>query len=393
MKRAALWSLPVVLVTGALALWMSSRMRTDPLPALPPPALERFWIEARLDFIEDPEGFAFRVSGSTGLPAETALRVRVFAVEEVFDPRRGIREDEEPLVWENDGPQPPFRDFLAGGGPFALEACRFRRRPYSLRYRARVTYDPGKQTEEIRLLVGGEEVSVAAEFRLGSEPAYASELRERVAEAQEDLEELDRIRREIRGEIARQETSSDPEAWHAWLEIWRPRLSSSLGRNQERFELWSVWPERVARMKLGATGEYLSRVLDDATALLLAPSGVEGAGDRERAARLKERLAALAEFIEETRGEVGFDGRLDPEVFGPLLSRYERALEGLPVTRGDALTALLRCAPPLRHRRRSYAALNDVGFGLARLIEAPGPETRAAHDRALASFKSLAGLE
>ena len=381
-----LWSVPGSLAACALAVWLSSRMRTEPLPDLPPPALERCWIDARLGFLEGSEGFAFRLSGTTRLPAETVLRARVHALEEVIDPRQGRpREDEEPLVWDDDGSNPPFRRFRAGYGPFEFEVCRFRRRPYSLRYRARISYRPEDQEPEVRELLGEEEFSITADTRLGGEPAFLSELQSRRAEAEEDLKRLEEIWREVRRETARQEEARDPESWHAWTEIWRPRLEAFSTRNRERFELWCVWPERRAKMRLGGIAELLRRLLEAQTGPL--------ADDPDRAGRARELRAAIPEYLAETDDEIDLGGRLDPEVFGPLLARYDRALGGLPATRGDALAALLSCAPPLHHRRRAYASLNDVGFGLARLLEAPGPGTRAAHDRALASFKSLAGLE
>ena len=100
-----------VLLAGAGALWLALRMKTDPLPPLPPPSIVSHPIEPFLEVREESGLFRFRVTGSADVPAGTVLRARLFAVEAVSDFRRGVREDEEPLVYEEEDELPPWRRF------------------------------------------------------------------------------------------------------------------------------------------------------------------------------------------------------------------------------------------------------------------------------------------
>jgi hypothetical protein len=370
-----------LILAGVGAVWLASRMRTDPLPLLPPPATVHHHLEFRLEVREESGQYVFRVAGATDAPPGTVLRARVFAVEAMGDFRLGVREDEEPLVYEDEGPVPAWRRFRPEDGAFSVDVYAFRRRPYSLRYRARVAYHPEDQTREIRDRLGEESVSAAADLRLGTDVALAQEIQSRQAEAQADLAELEEIWAQIRRPPP---ACSDAESGYAWSRIWMTTIEASERRNLERFGLWCVAIERVSKMRLSGVAECLRRIIDDRTAVL--------AGDSDRAERLRDRMTALAEYLEETREASGLD-TLDPDLFRPLLTRYEAAVAGLPATRREALEALLRCAPPLTRRRRAYALLSDIGDRLARLLEAPGPQTREAHDLTLAAFKSLAGLD
>jgi hypothetical protein len=349
MNRLSAWVLTVLLAAPSLRL----RAQED--------------LDAKLELREENGRHVFRVSGTSNLPAGTPLRVRIFAVESVPDRSGKLREDEEPLVTDDED-RPAARAFRAPSGTFSMGVHSFRRRPYSLHYRARIEA-PGR--------------AFAVELRAGSGADFEAELRARAAEAREDFLALDGVWIQMRRELARQSEHPDAETWHAWSTSWRSRIGESEARNLERFDLWCVMPERRAKMRLGAVAEYLRRTIDDQAAAL--------DGDAERAARLRERLTRFAAYLDETRDDLGIDA-LDPEVFGPILARYERALAGLPATRGEALTALLECGPPLRDRRRPYALLSDLASSLARFLRSPGPEARESHARSLADFKSLAGL-
>ena len=69
--------------------------------------------------------YIFSVKGTTNLPAETHLRARIYAVEVIDDPRRGKREDEEPLVWGDDVAQPEYRPVIIMHGKFRQDVHRF----------------------------------------------------------------------------------------------------------------------------------------------------------------------------------------------------------------------------------------------------------------------------
>ncbi len=366
-----------------LAVALASRMDPEPPPPAPAPVPEEFRVEARLDLVEDDGTFAFRVSGRTNLPHGTVLRARAFAVDRSASGPG--EEDEEPLVWEDDETQPAVARLSTRGGRFSGEVCRFPRRPYSIPYRVRIEVRRDEQPPDLRPLLGDEEASGLAELRPADRAAFRSEILERRAEAGRDLDELEALFRDLRRELDRQRAAPDPDGWRFLEGAWRGRVAVLLRRNEERFELWCVFEERRAKMRLKGGGDCLLRTIEDAGAFLA------GQGDRD--GRLRERMAALGDFLEEARDEGGYGGGMDPEVFGPLLSAYEEAVARLPAARREALEGLLRLAPPLVRRKRAYAALSDVGFGLARLLDAPGPEAWDTHDRALAEFRSLAGLD
>src|SRR5262245_44183188 len=79
--------------------------------------------EAKLTLSLNTEGekFVFNVDGRTTLPKGTVIRLRVFAVERVPQFQGGFREDEEPLVWEDeeDG-QKPYQKLEVDGLPFRV---------------------------------------------------------------------------------------------------------------------------------------------------------------------------------------------------------------------------------------------------------------------------------
>jgi hypothetical protein len=97
--------------------------------AAPPPADAKWKAEFKLSLVERDGKWTFIVDGTTNIPPETKLRARVYALEIFTDFKEGEREDDEPLVWEDEGGQPSFRSFNPEGGKFHEEVYTFVRKP------------------------------------------------------------------------------------------------------------------------------------------------------------------------------------------------------------------------------------------------------------------------
>src|ERR1051325_8840802 len=83
--------------------------------APPPPADAKWKADFKLTLVERDGKWIFIVDGTTNIPPETKLRARVYALELFTDFKEGEREDDEPLVWEDENGQPSFRAFYPEG--------------------------------------------------------------------------------------------------------------------------------------------------------------------------------------------------------------------------------------------------------------------------------------
>src|SRR6185295_12667447 len=119
--------------------------------APPPPPDAKWKADFKLSLAEKDGKWIFTVDGTTNIPPETKLRARIYALEVFSDFKEGEREDDEPLVWEDDGTQPSYRTFNPVGGKFHEDVYAFVRKPYSIRYRAKVHYFTKDQTDAITL--------------------------------------------------------------------------------------------------------------------------------------------------------------------------------------------------------------------------------------------------
>ena len=155
--------------------------------APPPPPDAKWKAEFKLSLTERDGKYVFAVEGTTNIPPEVKLRARIYALEVFSDFKEGEREDDEPLVWEDDGGQPSFRIFNAIGGKFREDVYTFARKPYSIRYRAKVHYFTKDQTDAITLKLGDDDFFRKADLRVGTDADYEKELRDRVQEVAEEM--------------------------------------------------------------------------------------------------------------------------------------------------------------------------------------------------------------
>jgi hypothetical protein len=376
----------------------------------PPDAPDAKWkANFALSVVEKDGKWQFRIDGVTNIPSEVKLRARVYALEKFQDFKEGEREDDEPLVWEDDSGQPSYHVFNPeGGGQFHEVVYTFARKPYSIQYRAKVHYNPRDQSDAITLKLGDDEFSRKADLRLGTDADYAAQLRDRVKEVSEDLVALEKLYDEFVEEYPRFLKKFDVAAWAKWKEPWLDRIETIEKRNDTRYSLWAVWMERQAKMRVGGMCELLAR------RMIGAAEGhfLQGLKTEER---VQELIKGFHDYFEEAIEVIGVNAPLDPKTVGPLVATYERALAPLKAwaadpkgdgadvirkARREGIGALLELAPLLQNRKRGYLYVNTISARFSQLLELidskPSPEALKKGvddlDRALGEFKTFAGI-
>lgn len=391
----------------------ASKAKAPPAPAPaqenPKKAPTADW-KATLKLTLEQKGneWVFVLEGTTNIPREVSLRARVYAVELVNDPVQGKREDEEPLVWEDEGDQPGFKVVEVSDGRLREEVYRFVRKPWSIRYRGRLLYRPRDQSEEVLKKFGDDDWSLSADLRFGTEAEYGAELRERLKETTDDLISLEKLHGGLRKKVEEHRKKHDPASWKAWKEPWYATVEEINERNKQRFSLWAVWMERQAKMRIGGMCELLRRIV--------VAAGDQFVAEKPDFSRLGEMIEGWHGYFEEAIEVIGIDAPLDVERVGPLLHDYEIAFaplrawlekrEGEDVRRDarrDCLAALFKLPPLLQNRKRAYTYVNEISVRFTRLLEASdapaSPEAAASvrkaleeHDGALRDFKRFAGI-
>jgi len=357
---------------------------------------DRWKIQFKLTLVEKEGTWSFVVQGTTDLPAATVLRAQVFAINVVSDPNAGPVEDEEPLVRGDDDQRPSFKSFKSGVGWFHEEVHSFRRKPYSLKYRARVQYVPADQTDEVTLKVGDEEFSRPADLRAGTEESYETELKERVVDATRDLLLLEKLGGELKEWMAR--PARDPAAWTAWREGAATALAALQAKNRERFDIWTVWSEYQTRMRVRGLCGFLDRII------------LEVDDKDSDAKRIRKWMAGFEESYGDALTVIGIDPPLEARSGSAAVAAYEKAVA--PLREGsvrrevrrkacaEGVAALFDLLQLLRTRTRAYVYVNTISLRFLRLFdlmdESAGAETLAAafrdHDASLREFRAFAGL-
>ena len=355
----------------------------------------RWKVDVKLSLVEKDGKWSFRIDGTTDLPAGTVLNARVFVLDVVDDPIQGrIEDDTEALVGADDPFQSAAHAFRIDGAEFHEAVHSFKRKPYSISYRVKVTYSPDDQSDALALKVGDESFSHRADLRVGTEADLATELRERVRDLGRDLVTLEKLSTELDGWIGR--AAKDPAAWQAWKEPAAETIDSLELKNLHRFNVWAVWAEYQGRMRIGGLSGLLQRIIQ----------GLDEPAPDEK--KLRRWMTGFVDSIDEAYTVIGFDPPLDERKAGPVLAAYEQAvkpiLEGkadqLRAARSDGISALFDLLRLLRSRPRGYTYVNEVGFNLSQVWtlvndKAPAPEVNQAlarHDAALRQLRKFAGL-
>ncbi len=353
-------------------------------------------INFTLSLAEKEGKWIFTVDGTTDLPQETALRARVYAVTLIDHPFEGQVEDEEPLVTGDDPVQPSWRKFSAKDGKFRQDVYAFKRKPYSIAYRARVYYLPEDQTDAITLKVGNEEFSRLSDLRFGTDEEYEKELKARQDQSAKDLQYLEGSTAELDGWI--QAVDGDPKGWSTWKTKTLATMEALQKRNEEGFALWSVPPSRLGRMVLGGLCHYFER-------------SVEAVEERQPGPQLRVRMRRLLDAIDEAYDQLGMDAPLELTRAKPVFEAYERSVAPLREgfgqvdvrrrVRAEGVAALFDLLTLIRARQRSYVHLNGLSVKFTRIFQlvdagaAPEvvKEAVEAHEAALRDFRRRAGLQ
>jgi len=357
---------------------------------------DRWKIDFKLSLVEKDGRWSFMVDGSSDLPAGTLLTARVYVLEVVNDPIQGPSEDDgEALVGRDDSTQSAYHSFrVAAGGKFQERVHSFRRKPYSISYRAKIEYDPEDQTPALALKAGDALFFRKADLRVGSDAEFAAELRDRVREIGKDLVRLEARASELGEWIAR--AGKAPEAWTAWKEPALAEIGELQDRNEQRFNVWAVWPEYQCRMRISGLSEFLEKMI----AALDDPAGDEK--------RLRGWMTGFVDSLDEAYTVIGYEPPLDVRKAGPVLAAYEKAVspllegraEAFRRARAEGLSALFDVLRLLRSRPRGYSYVNEMSRRLTRLCElidekaSPEEVTEALrqHGAALQEFRTFAGL-
>ena len=376
--------------------------------AILPPALLLCLAAQEVDFtlrLEFRDGaWVFRVEGRTDLPPEAELRARVYAVTLVDDFGKGKREDEEPLVYDDDRIRTAFRRIVVKDGTFAADVTRFRREPWALRYRARIHYRPAGGSDE--------EVSFAADLRHGDDEQFTLQMKARVEEAVRDLVTVLELHREFRKRFEEHRKRFRGGAWKSWKDDWFERVERLRERNEERYNLWCVWMERQVRLGVDSSCHLLRRMLMDGGEYFTDAALT----DEERAARLKRIEDIFGDFHDYWEGvveRVGVGHRvpIDPDRVGPILRAVDGACEPLRGwvksgegdlreirvrMRREGLAAILRLPAILRIRKSVYRLVEALALRFRRLLDAAEAESGIkealrAYDEAMGELRRFAG--
>ncbi|HLF94905.1 MAG TPA: hypothetical protein VJB14_15670 [Planctomycetota bacterium] len=339
--------------------------------------------------------WVFVLRGTTRIPDEVRLRAHVYAVELFLDPVQGRREDEEPLVWEDEEEQPATTAVDRVSGRFRTDVCRFARKPWSLLYRARLQYRPRDQSGEVLERFGEGPWDLHVDLRVGTEASYAEELQAHFKRSAGDLRALERLHRDLRRKVEELPRAASA----AWKAPWLAAVEEIDVRNRHRFSLWAVWSERQTKMRIGGMCELFRRILKAAEA---------GEG------RVAEMIDGWRDYFDEAIDQTGIPAPFDFEQVGPVVADYEigfgplrawfedRAREDVrQPARRECLTALLKLTSLAKGRRVPYKYVNEICVRLTRLHELsddpPTPENQAAvrtaleeHDRAVQDFVRFA---
>lgn len=356
---------------------------------------EKWTIDFTLSLSEKEGTWVFSVDGTTDLPPETVLRARVFAVTMVDHPFDGPREDDdEALVRADDPIRPSFVEFKAGKGRFSEKVYGFRRKPYSIRYRAKVFYRPEDQTDAVTLKVGDAEFFRTADLRVGTDASYEAELKERSAEAGKDFMNLEKLGGALAGWVAA--APADPDGWGAWKRMALAETAAVQMRNEHRFDLWAVYLESQSRFRLRGLCDAVERIIafiDDRDGVGVLPW-----------------LRWYEQSVDAAYTTLGIDAPLDEGRAKPAFAAYEATMASLRGNidrpdvrrraRAEGVAALFDLLQMIRTRQRAYIHVNTLGARFTRIFQladadAPGEEVKAAleaHDAALREFRRFAGL-
>lgn len=362
---------------------------------------DKWKLEFKAAVARTGENWAFRIEGTTDLPAGTVLRARILALEESTDPRNGDPVlDEEPLYYGDEA----FQDVEVAGGKFSRNVYSLKRRPYSLRYRARIVVDPDYQNADVKAKVGAEPIQRDVDFRQGDDAKFAEELKATARELHDEFTRVKDLYDALKKEFAEQQKGFGENRWKRWIDPWMDALQELRVRNDDRMMLWTVWIERQGKMRLEGFCMRLPDLASDCREVL--------EGKSEVLARTQQKMSSFLDYYEEAIEVVGLEMPLDLETIAPALAEYQKQVEILrkrenwsterPRVKRAAQQALLTVAGAFEKRKKGYYRVNEIMTQFTQLLRladapaSPSPKFQDAleeHDRLLWDFKSYAGIK
>ncbi len=395
------------------------------------PPKPKFKTEFKLAVEGAAPRWGFAIEGTTDLPDGVVLKARLFAVEEVDDFKGGKRIDEEPMIAEGRG----FRLYTVRGGKIRETLLAVARKPYSLWYRARLTYDPNVQDVSMLDKAGEVEFNWTAELHLGSPKELDLELAATVKDLTRELEEVQSLFRDLRGKFQVWTRAPDETAFAEWRKGISARAETIRKNNESRYSIWAVWLERQAKFRFEMFADRFDGLCADFEEWLGIKKKIgefskdpgkhaeelKGLKEEEQdhLLRIMHGLAGFQAYFEEAREALGIDTPSDPDAVSAILKDYEAATgelaavsakgdaaawkAGATEARAKARRALLRLSAPGLLPRRAYDRVLELADKFAQLYalleriaggEKPPPnETAAEHAALVAEFRKYAGVK
>ena len=391
----------------------------------------KFKLEYKLVLEETAPKWTFSIEGTTDLPDGVAIKARLLVLEEVDDFRGGKRIDEEPMIQEGRG----WLLLTFRGGKFKETLLATARKPYSLWYRARLTYDPDVQEPAIMDKVGETTYTFDKDLHLGTPKDFERELAATAKELGVEMEGILSIFRDLRSRFQAWTRAPDPAAFKEWKKGLDAKLEDLRKRNADRFSIWAAWLERQAKFRVDSFCDRFEWLCKDFEDWLAKKARVDALSkdpkknalelrdlrdeEQDRQLRIVHGLDGFLAYFEESREALGIDTPTDPEAVGAILKDYEAAVEDLialgekrdaeawnarsPEARAKARKGLMRLAGPNLLPRRAYdrvlellekfgelSAVLDKAAGGA---EAPVAASVESHRKLIADFRKYAGIK
>jgi hypothetical protein len=341
----------------------------------------KFEVQFKLVIEEGQGRWTFWAEGTTTLPDGTDLKARLYAVDLVDDFKGGRRPDEEGLIQERRG----WRLHRIKDGRFRIKLLESARKPYSIWYRCRLTYDPEIQDIPIFDKVGEAKMEWQHDLKPASPAEFDRELAGTVKDLTRELEEVQSLFRDLRGRFQVWTRAPDAKAFEEWRKGFDKKVEAIRKHNDTRWSIWVVWLERQAKFRFESFADRLENLCANfetwlgLKAKLAAEKNAETLKEltdeeQDRQLLIMHGLNGFLAYFEEAREALGIDTPSDPDAVGALLKDYEAAT--------DELAALAAKKDAALWNERAPAARNRARRALLKL-SLPGLLPRRAYDRVL----------
>jgi hypothetical protein len=220
--------------------------------AQPKPAKEPIRIEFKVELRQEGNFHTFAFEGTTNLPPGTMLRATVYYPEEYERP------GPEGKVLKEMIPDHLFlRDYenrlrVREGGKFSTELYRIRRRPFSLPYHGRVSFDP-TETENnevmplIRKTLENQPVEKIFAFSLGDPKEFETECVESARSLDEDFKKIRELMELLKKTAAERKEKPDEAAWGKFKDDFYLKVRLIQDGNEDRFTMFKYFVERKGK--------------------------------------------------------------------------------------------------------------------------------------------------